>query len=565
MRCPHVGFFHKLEPIANCVLYSVDVKATVIENIAEVTITQRFENNSLSPLSDASYVFPLYSQAAVVGFKAKIGEREVVGKVKEKEQALREYNQAVAVGDGAYLLEQKAEDIFQLKVGNMPATCAIDVVITLVADLKYSVALGAELVLPMTIAPRYGAPGLTTYNPLQPRVPYQRVPTPTYPVRIEVIWSAPPDATYFQCTSPSHGGAIQICGEQILMVSSVGLDKDFVLNATRLEGAQTGHYHGIVEFSDDGEESCVAMITLVPPPMAPSSIPKTETGDEFVFLLDRSGSMSGDKMKQMQRALALFVRSLPVNCHLNIVGFGSTFQFLWPEAQEYSDKLVTEVDRYTDALAADMGGTELQQAFEAIFKLPIVSKSGIRKIFVLTDGEVSDAEKVYYPIRANNTYHRVFALGIGDSVSHALVNGMARAGHGTAEFVLATETDNVSAKVMLQLKNAMSASIDGITLNWQIAPSAMPQPPANNGDMHDGITCDGCQTRPSAGSGSSARCAPTLTTAWRASTTSSSAPRITSTTFSASRPSRLRRALYPRRPSCRRPRRSHPPLQDARA
>jgi len=64
------------------------------------------ENNAAI---EAKYVFPLDDQAAVCGFEAFINGKHVVGEVKEKEEAHREYREAISKGHGAYLMDQDKE------------------------------------------------------------------------------------------------------------------------------------------------------------------------------------------------------------------------------------------------------------------------------------------------------------------------------------------------------------------------------------------------------------------------------------------------------------------------
>ena len=52
---------------------------------------------------------------------------------------------------------------------------------------------------------------------------------------------------------------------------------------------------------------------------------------EFVFIVDRSGSMGGDRIDAAKEALLLLLKSLPVGCSFNVVSFGSSHQLLFPE------------------------------------------------------------------------------------------------------------------------------------------------------------------------------------------------------------------------------------------
>ena len=54
-------------------------------------------------------MFPLDEMSVVCGFEAYINGKHVVGVVKEKETAHREYREAVDAGHGAYLIDQEKE------------------------------------------------------------------------------------------------------------------------------------------------------------------------------------------------------------------------------------------------------------------------------------------------------------------------------------------------------------------------------------------------------------------------------------------------------------------------
>lgn len=69
---------------------------------------QEYKNFSEKSI-EAKFVFPLSEMATVCGFEAYINDKHIIGEVKEKEAAQREYRQAVSEGHGAYLMVQDKE------------------------------------------------------------------------------------------------------------------------------------------------------------------------------------------------------------------------------------------------------------------------------------------------------------------------------------------------------------------------------------------------------------------------------------------------------------------------
>jgi len=82
--------------VANCDVYD------------QVVVLQEYHNDSTSAI-EAKYVFPLDEMSVVCGFEAYINGKHVVGVVKEKGTAHREYREAVDAGHGAYLMDQEKE------------------------------------------------------------------------------------------------------------------------------------------------------------------------------------------------------------------------------------------------------------------------------------------------------------------------------------------------------------------------------------------------------------------------------------------------------------------------
>ena len=99
-------------------------------------MVQEYVNSSLEPI-EARFVFPVTPGAAVCGFEAFINGKHIVGRVKEKQAAHREYKAAISQGKGAYLMDESKEspDVLTVSVGNLPPRCKVLVKITYVAEL----------------------------------------------------------------------------------------------------------------------------------------------------------------------------------------------------------------------------------------------------------------------------------------------------------------------------------------------------------------------------------------------------------------------------------------------
>eukprot|EP01102_Stenamoeba_stenopodia_P012214 TRINITY_DN3828_c0_g1_i1.p1 TRINITY_DN3828_c0_g1~~TRINITY_DN3828_c0_g1_i1.p1 ORF type:complete len:722 (+),score=174.56 TRINITY_DN3828_c0_g1_i1:35-2200(+) len=231
-----------------------------------------------------------------------------------------------------------------------------------------------------------------------------------------------------------------------------------------------------------------AMVTFVP------QFVLNEINAEFIFVVDRSGSMSGTKIEQTKNALELFLRALPASCYFNIIGFGSSFEKLFEEgSQPYTEDNVYEAERHIKKLRADLGGTELMYPLRSIYsdskhsndtqkkkrnynrsKEPRRYESQVpsnyaRQIIVLTDGEVSNTDEVIKIVVENHKKHydwRLFTIGVGSSVSRALVEGMARGGRGTVQII--TDNERVEPKVMATLKQALQPALTNVRVDWGV-------------------------------------------------------------------------------------------------
>ena len=151
---------------------------------------------------------------------------------------------------------------------------------------------------------------------------------------------------------------------------------------------------------DDFMAKPVVMLNLFPE--FPS---ESLTAGEFIFIVDRSGSMTGDRIKSASETLLLCLKSLPSGCHFNVIGFGSHHEHLFKKNEAYSDKSVEKACTHAKEMAADLGGTEILEPLKWVFSQPLI-KGAPRQVFLLTDGGVGNTQQVIELVQKNSSTAR---------------------------------------------------------------------------------------------------------------------------------------------------------------
>ena len=78
---------------------------------------------------------------------------------------------------------------------------------------------------------------------------------------------------------------------------------------------------------------------------------------EYIFFLDRSGSMSGERIGKATQSLIIFLKSLPQDSFFNVISFGNDFEFLFPSSQKYTKEIIQQSVDKIQVMEADLGGT----------------------------------------------------------------------------------------------------------------------------------------------------------------------------------------------------------------
>ena len=175
----------------------------------------------------------------------------------------------------------------------------------------------------------------------------------------------------------------------------------------------------------------------------------------FIFLIDQSGSMSGNPIKVASKALLLFIQSLPAGSYYQIIGFGSSYKKYDEEPKEYNQENIKNTMQLIDNLRADLGGTDIYRPLKDIYNsYKIYDKINLpRNIFLLTDGEIDNKKDTLTLIENNSDKYSIYSIGIGNYFDKDLIRNAGVIGKGSYNFcqnieglneVIATEVSNAS-------------------------------------------------------------------------------------------------------------------------
>ena len=440
-------------------LRHTDVQANVRGYLATVDLRQQFHNPYAEKI-EAIYVFPLPDDAAVREFVLVIGDRQIRGIVREKEEARRIYHAARAQGHRAALLDQARPNVFEQAIANIEPGKSIDVMLRYFHTLAYGQD-GYEFVFPMVVGPRYnptawqqdafGGDGSPAPASLGQQgigaVPAGSPPgTSGQPTEVAYLPPEVQTASALSLTvdvdaglalqsvsSPSHEIAVESPAPSRAKVKLAGgttiPNRDFVL---RLLPAGNGCSTTLLTHTD---ASGGYLTMLVHPPAELGDLPRRPM--ELIFVVDCSGSMKGAPLGQCQAAVEMALQQLGPADTFQLIRFGDTADCMAPAPLAATPANVARGLAHVRALQAN-GGTEMVSGMRAALDGARDAEK-VRFVVFLTDGYIGNERDVFDVVRNNLRGARVFSLGVGSSVNRYLLEGMARLGRGAVGYLLHDE------------------------------------------------------------------------------------------------------------------------------
>lgn len=412
MPCP-------TEPV---ILENLDIRyhhvtVTIDQQVATTHVDQVFYNPTDMEL-EGTYFFPIPLDAAVSNFVLWVDGKPVTGEVLNADEARQIYNDIVQRRRDPALLEYAGQGAVQAHIYPIPAKGERRV------ELEYSQALTAENGLVRYVYP------LNTEK-------FSRKPLESVSVTVTVSSREDIRAVY----SPSH--SIDVSREDDhhftagYEASQVKPDQDFVLYYS-LGLTEAMHLFTYRDPSDTKDPDGFFMMLLAPRQY--EGIKKIDK--DVILVLDKSGSMQGEKFDQAQNAAQYILRNLGTDDRFYAMAFSSSIQAFSQEIT--SARRADEAVRWISQLSAS-GSTDIHRAL--LEAAAVMNTERPTYLIFLTDGRPTVGELSTEVIlnamqKAAPESLRLFAFGLGYDVDTFLLDSLTQAHHGKSTYVKPDEPLN---------------------------------------------------------------------------------------------------------------------------
>ena len=440
-------------PIAQLDIRYHHVTVTIEDQIVVTHVDQVFYNPNEWDV-EGTYLFPIPKDAVITSFTLWMNNEPVKGRILDAEQARQTYKEIVHRLQDPALLEYIDRGAVQASIFPIPSREERRI------ELEYSQVLTAENGLLRYVYP------LSTEK-------FSRMPLESVTIQVDIQSKVPIRAIY----SPSHRVAIDRESDHHVKIgyeeSDVQPDNDFILYFSIGE-EQAFHLITFREPGDPEEPDGFFLMLLAASPES-----KTETlSKDVILVLDKSGSMEGEKFRQGQEALRYILNHLNPEDRFNIITFSTGIE-------TFASSLVSsgeagEGKAWVDRLHAE-GSTDINRAL--LEAAALVDEGRPTYIIFLTDGlpttgEV-DSQRILDNLSASiQRSVRLFSFGVGYDVDTFLLDSLSESHRGASVYVMPGERldevlSDFYAKVSTPVLTDLELDFGGLPV-YDLYPSPLP-------------------------------------------------------------------------------------------
>jgi len=418
-------------PLPGVVRQSSDVRVSLVDRVLRYEITETFVNRG-GRVGEADFMFPLPKGAAFQDLKLEINGEMVSGETMSADRARGIYEEIVRRQRDPALLEWMGYGLLRARIFPIAPGEAKKVVVRF-----------------QTVAPREGdALRVDYFRGLRTN---QVGASQMAEGRTSFVLTYPNDPMYGTAYSPTHSvfepryleDSEESVGDRSFASSYRGSMRRFEIRdasgeVTLLIPIRRSTSAAITMLANaPGNDDGFALITLAPPAVRPRAVPR-----DLTFVIDVSGSMSGQKIEQARAAGKQILGTLSPMDRFRLIDFSSDVRTFRDGFSTATRENIRAAERYLDQLDAE-GSTNISGALDEALSSPIQS-GRLPIVLFLTDGQPTVGERDPSVIASNVAKHResrrLFTFGVGADLNVSLIEQLALEGRGTASFVRPEES-----------------------------------------------------------------------------------------------------------------------------
>ena len=432
-------------PTSSYKIAAIEMNAEVKDQTARVQVSQVFENTGSVQL-EACFMFPLPYDGAIDQLTLLVDGKEFQAKLLTKDEARRRYEEIVRKNRDPALLEWVGTGMFQTSVFPIPPGAKRTVTLRYTQLLRKNYGL-TDFIFPLSTAKYTCEPldRLSIRLAIESGSPIKNVYSATHTVNIDR-----PNKTHAVVT---YEAKKVVPGEDFRLFFDTGEDSVAA---------------SVVSYRPKSDDDGYFLLLASPEVKAADEKPVAKT---VVFVVDRSGSMSGEKIEQAKGAAKFVLNNLREGDLFNIVAYDSEISTFRPELEKFNDETRAAAVGFVEGLYAG-GSTNIDGALKRALGMLADSKRPTYVMFLTdglpTTGETGETAIVKHSEEANDMRARVFAFGVGYDVNSRLLDKLARANFGLSQYVRPNEDIEASVSALYRKIGApvmtgvaVSVDVDG--------------------------------------------------------------------------------------------------------
>lgn len=433
----------------NIILKEVNIRGNLCGEFAEYTIDHVYENRGSNDV-EAVYTFPIPERAVISGFEAVLGGRTIKGLIQDKEEASRIYENFKDKDNATFRLEEFNDNIFRIVIGKIIPNEVVKIKVSYLEELSYENS-NLKLIIPTIVTPI----NLSKNETLISGADHKTGKAYNYKFTLRLLIES---LTKLEFKCSSHKLKVEYEENNLYKVTLDGknqkMNKDLEIILEEQEKLETT---GMI-YDYPREDKGILYLRFIPE----IEIEQEISGSNYIFLLDLSESMDGNKLIEGKNALQLCLRNLTLGDTFNIAAFGDKLHHFSKELKvDFNEENLSNASKWIQDLVAEKDAI----IFDAI-KYALLEKSESEEniIFLFTDDLVQNEKEILDFVEANIKESRMFPFGIDTSVNSYFINKLAQITYGVAEVIYPGE--RIEDTVLKQFNRIKNPQITDIEIDW---------------------------------------------------------------------------------------------------